>query len=138
MPDSTMTPPHHYPTLHEVWEEIHTVAGESLVSHWLTTLPMKTISNQSLTGYLSQPLATKPGNRRKKMKRFREVSELVDPRPSDGSRLLYRGMPLLPVAYEFDWMASDNLLQRAIIQQMFGLGWGIEFADSARSLPLFS
>ena len=57
------------------------------------------------------------------MKMFREVSELVDPRPHDGSRLSYRGMPLLPVAYECEWMASNNLLQRAVIEQMFGIGW---------------
>jgi hypothetical protein len=40
MPNTTMaTTPHHDPTLHEVWEAVHTAAGESLVAHWIDDAP---------------------------------------------------------------------------------------------------
>jgi hypothetical protein len=34
------------------------------------------------------------------MQNFHDVSALVDPRPFDGTRFTYRGMPLLPVSYD--------------------------------------
>ena len=40
----------------------------------------------------------------KQMQEFYDVSELVDPRPFDGTRSTYRGMPLLPISYDCDWM----------------------------------
>jgi hypothetical protein len=52
------------------------------------------------------------------MQRFSYLSELVDPRPSDGIRLSYQGMPLLPVSYECDWMTFNEDLQRAVSKEI--------------------
>ena len=53
------------------------------------------------------------------MKMFYEASELVDPRPNYASRFSYRGMPLLPVSYDCDWMVSDKALRHAVKEQIF-------------------
>jgi hypothetical protein len=53
---------------------------------------------------------------------LRDPSELVDPRPYDGGRLSYDGMPLLPVSLECEWMSSDMALQHAIVNEMFVIG----------------
>lgn len=56
------------------------------------------------------------------MQMFREVSELVDPRPYDGGRLSYAGKAVLPVSLECEWMSSDSALQRAIWRELFVIG----------------
>jgi hypothetical protein len=57
-----------------------------------------------------------------KLQKYWNVSELVDPRPNDGDRFSYYGKPILPVAFECDWMMSSNALQRAVAEQMFFIG----------------
>ncbi|MBV8437375.1 MAG: hypothetical protein JOY95_07670 [Silvibacterium sp.] len=56
------------------------------------------------------------------MEKYREVSDLLDPRPGDGGRLSYDGMPLLPVSYECKWMVSDTGFQQAVMVQLFVIG----------------
>jgi hypothetical protein len=57
------------------------------------------------------------------MQSFYHVSELVDPRPFDGTRFTYRGMALLPVSYDCDWMASNKVLLSAVCKEVFDLGF---------------
>lgn len=57
------------------------------------------------------------------MRRFSHVTELVDPRPIDGIRLTYRGMPLLPVSYDSDWMVSNDVLLSAVGEEVFDIGF---------------
>lgn len=52
------------------------------------------------------------------MQKYGYLAELVDPRPHDGSRFSYQGMPLLPVSYECEWMISSEALQLAVIKEM--------------------
>ena len=52
------------------------------------------------------------------MQKYSYLAELVDPRPHDGSRFSYQGMPLLPVSYEYEWMMSNEALQRAVVNEM--------------------
>lgn len=56
------------------------------------------------------------------MEGTRHISDLVDPRPHDGERFSYRGMVLLPVSYECDWMTSNRALQRSVGQEMLLIG----------------
>jgi hypothetical protein len=58
-------------------------------------------------------------NRRNKLPQLRKVSELVDPRPHDGGRLLYQDMPLLPVSYECDWMRGNEVVRRAVVNEIY-------------------
>jgi hypothetical protein len=53
-----------------------------------------------------------------KMLQFSYLAELVDPRPHDGSRSSYRGMPLLPVSYDCEWMISSEVLVRAVTKEI--------------------
>ena len=56
------------------------------------------------------------------MQEFYDVSELVDPRPFDGNRSTYRGMPLLPISYDCDWMVSNRVLLNAACKEVFVIG----------------
>ena len=56
------------------------------------------------------------------MQEFYDVSELVDPRPFDGTRSTYRGMPLLPITYDCDWMVSNRVLLSAACKEVFVIG----------------
>jgi hypothetical protein len=56
------------------------------------------------------------------MQHFSDVSELVDPRPIDGTRFTYQGMPLLPVSYDCDWMVSNDVLLSAVREEVFDIG----------------
>jgi hypothetical protein len=44
--------------------------------------------------------------------------ELIDPRPHDGNRLAYCGMTMLPVAFECEWMKCNELLLRAVVDEL--------------------
>jgi hypothetical protein len=61
------------------------------------------------------------------LQRYQNFMELAEPRPHNGITYLYRGMPLLPISFECDWMTSDNALRRAVIQQMVVIGSEGEF-----------
>jgi hypothetical protein len=58
----------------------------------------------------------------KQMQEFYDVSELVDPRPFDGIRSTYRGMPLLPISYDCDWMVFNRVLLSAACKEVFVIG----------------
>ena len=58
----------------------------------------------------------------KQMQEFYDVSELVDPRPFDGTRSTYRGMPLLPISYDCDWMVSNRVLLSVACKEVFVIG----------------
>lgn len=57
------------------------------------------------------------------MQNFYNVSELIDPRPIDGTRFTYRGMPLLPVSYDCEWMVSNDVLLSAVRKEVFDIGF---------------
>jgi len=56
------------------------------------------------------------------MQDFCDASDLVDPRPIDGTRFTYRGMPLLPVSYDCEWMSSNKALVNAVREEVFTIG----------------
>jgi len=56
------------------------------------------------------------------MREIYDVAELVDPRPFDGTRFTYRGMPFLPVSYDCDWMVSNKVLLNAVSSEVFVIG----------------
>ena len=56
------------------------------------------------------------------MQNFHDFSELVDPRPFDGTRFTYRGMPLLLVSYDCEWMVSSKVLLSAVCEEVFVIG----------------
>jgi hypothetical protein len=56
------------------------------------------------------------------MPNFYDVSDLVDPRPIDGTRFTYQGMPLLPVSYDCEWMASNKVLLSAVYEEVVFIG----------------
>jgi hypothetical protein len=56
------------------------------------------------------------------MQDFHDVLELVDTRPFDGTRFTYRGMPLLPVSYDCEWMLSHKTLLKAVCEEVFVIG----------------
>jgi len=49
------------------------------------------------------------------------LEELIDPRPHDGNRLAYCGMTMLPLAFECEWMKYNEMLQRAVIHELWEL-----------------
>jgi hypothetical protein len=49
------------------------------------------------------------------------LATLIDPRPHDGNRLAYCGMTMLPVAYECEWMKYNEVLQCAMVQELWEL-----------------
>jgi hypothetical protein len=57
------------------------------------------------------------------MRNFYDVSDLVDPRPIDGTRFTYRGMPLLPVSFDCAWMVSNDVLLSAVREEVFDIGF---------------
>lgn len=127
----------HPATLHCVWVPVHTGADAPLAAVWIDT-PQSDFCDQEhqerssdgrccatqthVTGssVTLQAMERRTGER--KLQTYREVSELIDPRPIDGSRLSYNGKPLLPVSYECKWMSSNHMLQRAVIEQLFVIG----------------
>ena len=46
------------------------------------------------------------------------LEELIDPRPTDGHRLAYCGMTMLPVAFECEWMKRSEVLQCAVVKEL--------------------
>ena len=127
---------HQPANLHCVWVPAHTGADAPLAAIWIDT-PAPDPGNQedqerssggrccgAQQEWQSSLETLAAINRRtgeRKLKRYRNVSELVDPRPIIGDRLSYRGMALLPVSFECDWMVSSNTLQRAIAKELLAM-----------------
>lgn len=122
----------HPATLKCIWEPMQAGADAPLTAHWIETSPTDPPAHRDRQRSSDERC---PGNPRyetrssrtpqtmqrstggNKLKIF-DVSELIDPHPYYAKRCSYRGMPLLPVAYECDWMTSSKALQRAVTEEM--------------------
>ncbi|QNI31308.1 hypothetical protein H7849_19775 [Alloacidobacterium dinghuense] len=49
------------------------------------------------------------------------LANLIDPRPRDGNRLAYCGMTMLPIAFECEWMQYNEVLQVALVKELWEL-----------------
>ena len=126
--------PVHPATLHCIWVPLHAGADAPLIAHWIDTTRCGSTSNEnprrrsSERGInrgsgISEALQTVNDRERGfNVQILHDPSELVDPRPYDGGRVSYGGMPLLPVSFECEWMSSDTALQRAIAREMLVIG----------------
>jgi len=53
------------------------------------------------------------------------LAELIDPRPHDGNRLAYCGTTMLPVVYECEWMKYNEVLQYAVVKEVWEY-WAVQ------------
>ena len=131
--------PGHPATLHCIWAPLHAGADAPLIAHWIDTTrggftghenPRRPSGERGINrgSGISEALQTVNDRERGfKVQILHDPSELVDPRPFDGGRVSYGGMPLLPVSFECEWMSSDTVLQRAIAREIFVIGSGMPF-----------
>jgi hypothetical protein len=125
--------PEHAAPLHCIWVPSGIGAAAPLAAVWTDTpdssrqenVQRSTEERCSRSPHGVQPSGTHQTTELRKgggeLQSYGNLMELADPRPHNGVTYLYRGMPLLPISFECDWMRSDDALRRALIQQMFVL-----------------
>jgi hypothetical protein len=129
--------PQHSAGFRCVWEQVHEGADAWLAAHWIATPQSDSPDQEDQEGSSDgrccgtqqhgtrssgtlQAMERQTGGR--KLQHYRNVSDLVDPRPIDGTRFTYRGMPLFPVSYDCDWMVSNKVLLSAVCEEVFVIG----------------